>query len=285
MFGQSFYWGTIRKYIILFGTIFNDIVILRTEDDGSVAQAIRVPLRYGAKEKMLARVMQDPALDQEAALVLPQISFVYHDAVYDGDRKLNTVGRVVRKNETDVNRFNYQYNPVPYNFNFSLYAYVKNAEDGNKIIEQILPYFTPEWSATVHLIPEHEITVDIPIILNSVVADDIFEGQFKERRTLVWELKFTLKGYLFGPIRRAPIIKFANTRFFATNLTTDFDDFIANTNSANDEPFDTVQVYPGLDANGNPTTDPLIAIDPLLVDIEDDWDFVVELSGVVIEFE
>ncbi len=292
MFGQTFYFGTIRKYIILFGTIFNDIIITRTDDSGTIAQAIKVPLTFAAKEKMLARIKQDPGLDQEAAIILPRMSFVYKGLKYDGDRKLNTVQRVVRKHDTDVNKFNYQYNPVPYNFNFSLYVYVKNAEDGTKIIEQILPYFTPEWSATVNIIPEHDIVVDIPIIIKGdATPEDQYEGEYTERRSIIWTIDFTLKGYLYGPIKKAPIIKFANTRFFAGNLISNtiaasvVSSNTIDANGYNTDIVDLVQVYPGLDANGDPTTDPDVAIDPLLVDLEDDWDYVIEKSGLVIQFE
>lgn len=292
MFGQSFYFGTIRKYIILFGTIFNDIVITRTDDTGAVAQAIKVPLTYAAKEKMLARILQDANLDQETAVAtLPRISFAYQNPEYDGSRKLNTIGRTVRKDDTDVNKFKYQYNPTPYDFKFQLYVYVKNAEDGTKIIEQILPYFTPEWSATVNLIPEHDVTVDIPIILNSVTSEDRYDGSYLDRRTIIWTLDFTLKGYIYGPIKKAPIIKFANTRFFVGNLVSNTiaaSAVASNTidaNGYNTEMGDHVLVYPGLDANGNPTTDPNNAINPLLVDIDDDWDYVVELSGIIIDFQ
>ena len=265
---RNFYFGTLRKYIITFGTIFSDIVIQRMNDAGDVVQAMQVPLSYAPKDKMLLRIKQDPLLDQETAITLPRMSFAHENARYDGKRKLNTIGRLVKKDDTNVNKFRAQYNPVPYNIDFSLYVYVKNAEDGTKIIEQILPYFTPEWAAQVQIIPEFDLSVDINIILKSVSSEDLFEGAFKDRRTIIWTLNFELQGYIYGPIKSSPIIKFANTRFFIGNLIsntitsnlTSNSSVTSNTIDANGFNLDfgdQVQVYPGLDANGNPTTVPV----------------------------
>ena len=140
MFGKPFYFSLIRKYVILMGTLLNDIRITRTDSSGNVTSLLKVPITYAAKDKMLARVLQDPALDKTNAVpAMPMISFEMGKMEYDGTRKLNTIGRIAVKDADDVSKFKYQYNPVPYNINFKAYIYVKNAEDGTKIIEQILP--------------------------------------------------------------------------------------------------------------------------------------------------
>jgi hypothetical protein len=130
---------------------------------------------------------------------------------YDGSRKLITTNRIAAKDPDNPNNFKYQYNPVPYNFGFRLYVYVKNAEDGTKIIEQILPYFTPDFTISVNLIPEINVTMEIPVIMNSISQDDTYEGNFTERRSIIWTLDFTLKGHIYGPIKKSAIIKFANS--------------------------------------------------------------------------
>jgi hypothetical protein len=135
MFGQTFYFSTIRKYVILVGTLFNDIHITRTNKQGDTTALLKVPVSYAPKDKMLARVLQDPAIENQTATIpLPLISFEMGKMKYDGTRKLHTVGKVSVRDDTLANKFKYQYNPVPYNIDFKVYIYAKNAEDGTKII-------------------------------------------------------------------------------------------------------------------------------------------------------
>ena len=247
MFGAPFYFSLIRKYVILMGTLLNNIRITRTNSNGDISALIKVPISYAAKDKMLARILQDPNIDRPSAVApLPMISFEMGKVKYDGSRKLNTINRTVVKNDSLPNKFKYQYNPVPYNIDFKVYIYAKNVEDGTKIIEQILPYFTPDWTTTVNLIPEIEITMDIPIILNNIDYSDNYDGDFKDRRAIIWSLDFTLKGYFYGPVKSSGIIK-----FIKTNL------YIPSTNTAAQgvgitDVSERVTVQPGLDANGDP---------------------------------
>lgn len=246
MFGQTYYFNTIRKYVILFGTLFNDIVIYRTNSSGANAQAIKVPLTYAPKEKMQARLDSDPDIDRPYSILLPRMSFDMKDFRYDGSRKLQTINRIATQDSANTSISKYQYNPVPYNIDFSLYIYVKNAEDGTKIVEQILPFFTPAWTTTINLIPELNVTMDIPITINSITTEDTYTGDFKERRMLIWTLNFTLKGYLYGPVKKSGIIKIANTNFYVAN-TDDIRDSIANTSVS-----ERVTVTPAMYSNGQP---------------------------------
>jgi hypothetical protein len=251
MFGQNFYFGTIRKYVALFGTLFNDIHVTRTDKSGNMTQFIKVPITYAPKEKMLARVQQDPDIDRPTAVItLPLMSFEMTNIQYDGNRKLNTIGRSAVTVANDSTKMKYQYNPVPYNIGFRLYVLVKNAEDGTKIIEQILPYFTPEFTATVSLIPEMEITMEIPVVMNTISQEDSYEGGFKERRALIWTLDFTLKGHIYGPVKTGAIIKYANSVFYTPSVA----DGSLPTAVGNSQPVAYVQGQPGLTANGTPTT-------------------------------
>ena len=244
-----FYFSTIRKYITLFGTLFNDIRITRTDADSHVTVLERVPITYGPKDKMLARVIQDPAIDRPTATYpLPMMSFEMTSFSYDGSRKLETIARLVSTSTTDASKQIFQYTPVPYNIGFELSVMVKNAEDGNKIVEQILPYFTPDWTTPIHLIPEMGINMNIPIILNSVQLNDSYDGNFTQRRAMIWTLNFVLKGYLYGPVKTSKVIKFANTEFFVANTVNIQDSVGALPATA------WVHVQPGLTANGQPTT-------------------------------
>ena len=256
MFSSTpFYFSLIRKYIILFGTLFNNVHISRTDVSGNVTLLERVPITYGPKDKMLARVVQDPNIDRPTATYpLPMMAFEMTGFDYDGSRKLQTINRIAVVNPDDKAQNKYQYNPVPYNIGFRLSILVKNADDGNKIVEQILPYFTPDWTTTVHLIPEMNVTMDIPVVLNNVQLDDVYDGDFKTRRSLVWNLDFTLKGYIYGPVKSTKIIKFANTEFFVATDNT-IQSAVGNTTS-----IAWVQVQPGLTANGQSTSNASLSI-------------------------
>jgi hypothetical protein len=234
-----------------------------------------VPLSYAPKEKMLTRFENDPNIDRETAVLLPRMSFEMSSVSYDSSRKLNTLGKVVVK-DVDSKKLKYQYNPVPYNFDFTLYVYVKNAEDATKIIEQILPFFTPEWTSSVSLIPEMNVTMDIPVTLNNISIEDTYEGDFKTRRALIWTLNFTLKGYIYGPVKKNAVIKFANTTFYIPTVT-NLRDAVGNTT-----PNDRVTVAPGLDANGNPTSNASISISRDLIEADDDYGFIVDVAGIIL---
>lgn len=258
MLGADWYFGLTRKYVVIFGTLFDNINIVRSDSAGALTHAFKVPLTYAPKDKMLTRITQDPSITKLSAINLPMMSFEMTHMWYETDTHLNTIGKVVTMSD-DANKMKYQFNPVPYNFAFSLYIYVKNAEDGTKIIEQILPYFTPAWTVTAHLIPEMGITKDIPIVLNNVSSQDIYDGSFIERKTLIWNLDFTLKGYLYGPVREKPIIKFVKTYFYSSTDSVD--------------PVIGITVQPGLTANGEPTSNTENSVDVNTITAEDDYGF------------
>lgn len=198
---------------------------------------------------MLSRVVQDPNIDrQTATMPLPMISFEMGQIKYDGTRKLPTINRSTVRHDNEVNKFKYQYNPVPYNIDFKVFIYAKNAEDGTKIIEQILPFFTPDWTTTVKLIPEMDIVMDIPIILDNVSYSDNYDGDFKNRRAIVWTLDLLLKGYIYGPVKKSSIIKFAKTNFYIPEVP----DGQLQTAVGNTPVVERITTQPGLNANGAP---------------------------------
>lgn len=272
MFGSTWYYGTLRKYIILFGTLFNNIYINRQLTNGETVQTIRVPLTYSPKEKMLARLKGDPNLNRPVAMHLPVMSFEILGMEYDPSRKLNTVNKFVNVKSPDKSQQKFQYNPVPYNIEFNLSIMVKNAEDGNRILEQILPYFTPEWTATLNLVPEMGIKLDVPVILNSVDMQDTYEGDFIERRAMTWTLSFILKGYIFGPVKKQKIIKFANTNLYisgANNISDDIGNVVYS---------ESIKVSPGLLANGSPTSNAELTISADEITLEDNYGFIIEFD-------
>ena len=197
MFGTYFYHQTSRKMVVAFGSLFNNIEVRRTDSSDAVTEVIKIPLSYGPKDKMLVRISQDPSLNPGVALTVPRMGFELTSMTYDGARKLNTMGRNVKKGTTGLKK---QFNPVPYNWDFSLYVFVKNAEDGTQILEQILPFFTPDFTVTMTLISGMTIKMDVPLVLNSVTSEDSYEGDFATRRSIIWTLSFIMKGFLYPSV-------------------------------------------------------------------------------------
>jgi hypothetical protein len=280
MFGDIFYHNLLRKYTILIGTLFNNIKINRKDENGNEVSLMKVPLTYAPKDKMLSRVVEDPNLDRPSATqTLPMLSLEIGKMFYDGSRKLNTINKLTKDRNEDKKKFNYLYNPVPYNIEFNLYIYSKNVEDSNKILEQILPYFTPDWTTTVELIPEMGINHDIPILLNNVNYEDNYDGSFKERRAIVWTLNFVLKGYFYGPVRNRGVIKFVNANIYNANVP----DGQLSTAVNNTAISEKITVQPGLSSNGQSIdyfgapNNNLGTISYQLIEKEDDYGIIIQI--------
>ena len=171
MLGSTFYHETIRKVVIGFGTLFNDIHITRKDSSGNVQQSMKVPLAFGPKQKFLVRLREDPNIAKSVAITLPSIGFEIGAISYDPARKLNKIQKV-KKAGTSGNKVDTQYMPVPYNIDFELYAMSKNSDDALQIVEQILPYFQPEYTITINDIVQMSNKRDVPIILTGISYED-----------------------------------------------------------------------------------------------------------------
>jgi len=222
MFGDYFYNEVLRKTVVGFGTLFNNLEINRFDSAGNVTEVTKVPLSYGPTQKFLARIQQQPNLTgKDVQIVLPRMSFEILGMQYDSTRKLSPLKTVITPKTGDTNKVVRQYMPVPYNVNFELAIYTKNQDDGLQIVEQILPYFQPSFNITMKMIKETEEKRDIPIVLNSIQYRDEYEGNFDKRQVIIWTLQFTAKTYLFGPTSDSEVIKSAIASFYAdTDITT-----------------------------------------------------------------
>jgi len=218
MFGEHFYHKKIRNTVIAFGTIFNNVNIKRLDSSGNPLQNIKVPLSYSPKEKFLARLDAQQDLtgdDSKVAITLPRMSFEVTGYSYDGGRKLNKNQKITKvTTNADTTKLNSQYMPVPYNVNFSLSVYVANSDDGLQIVEQILPYFQPDYTVTMIEDRTMDTKRDIPFILNNVDYEDSYTGSLTTSRRIIYTLTFTAKIYLFGPITATPIIKTISTDLY-----------------------------------------------------------------------
>jgi hypothetical protein len=256
-----FYFSITKKLVAAFGTIFNEIVMERFDANNQVTEAIQVPISYAPKEKVLARLKGDPAIDHKAAITLPRISFELTSLEYDSARKLNAT-QIMRPVEQSDGGYSKQFVPTPWNFHFSLWVYAKSIEDGLPIVEQIYPFFQPELPLKVEFIPGIE--TNVPVILNSVQMEDTYEGNFTdEERKILWTFDFTVKACYFGPIRNAAIIKFVDVSFFTSN----------NSNT----PLSSVTVQPGLTANGEPTTDINLTVPYQQISANDNYGIITQI--------
>lgn len=196
-----FYHGLTRKVIVAFGSLFSNIKIERHDNDGTLQQTVVVPLTYAPKEKWLVRVEQDPSLERHTYITLPRMSFEITGMSYDASRKTNRMSQVVcYDNSVSPPVMKNMYSPVPYNIDINLYVLSKTQEDALQIVEQIFPYFSPEFTLVIKAIPNMSVDLNIPIILNSVDIQDDYEGDFATRRFVVYTIKFTIKANFFGPV-------------------------------------------------------------------------------------
>ena len=207
MLGTQFYHETIRKMVVTFGTIFNNINIVRKDNNGNITQKMKVPLAYGPKQKFLVRLDQDANLDSKVAITLPRMGFEIQNLSYDAVRKLNRVQKFKKVKGSKANQLDTQFMPVPYNLDFELYAMAKQSDDALQIVEQILPFFQPDYTLTINDMTDMGIKRDVPIVLESVSYEDSYRGDYGDRRAIIYTLSFTSKFYLYGPVTSGKIIK------------------------------------------------------------------------------
>ena len=214
---QHFYHRITRKMVVAFGTMFNNIRLVRYDKAGTTEiERITVPLSYADKEKFYKRITQDPELTKEVAITLPRMGFNLDSITYDP----------LRKTSNFVNSFSQSpggnlqsTKATPYNFNFTLSIYVRNVEDGTQIVEQILPYFNPDYTLSMALTNVPTLKNEVPLILESVNQNMQSNGIPDDTRVITWDLSFTMKGYLYGPVSNTSMIRTAtaNTFFYNTD--------------------------------------------------------------------
>ena len=206
MLGSHFYNQIVRKNIIAFGTLFNNIEMKSTDPDtGEVLEAQKVPLAYGPKQKFLVRLTDQST--SKVSITLPRLYFEMTGIDYDSTRKTSPIQKYKTVIDGNGDEVRVQYVPVPYNINFELGVIAKSQDDALQIVEQILPYFQPSFSITLNMIPDMNEKRDVAIVLNNVSYEDEWDDSFYERRYIVYTLNFTMKSYLYGPYNQADVIK------------------------------------------------------------------------------
>jgi len=213
MFGDHFYHATMRKSVAVFGTLFNNLRVIRKAADGSVLNQVRVPLAYGPKQKFLARLDQETGFDAPMAIKLPRMAFEITGLDIDTTQKLQKRNQIVESHASDVTKKKTIKHFTSYNIAMSLYIMAKNQDDGLQVVEQILPYFSPEYNVTIRPVDGFNHKQDVAVVLNSVNIDDQYEGDFVERRVLIYQLDFTMKMKFYGPTGDSGIIREINLDF------------------------------------------------------------------------
>lgn len=220
MLGTYYYHEIMRKTIVAFGTLFNQIHIRHDDGDGNLYSELKVPLAYGPSQKFLARIEQQADLNKPVQITLPRMSFEMNGIQYDSTRKtgITQTFKAVDKNTSAVKKV---FMPVPYNINFELNILSKLNDDALQIVEQILPYFQPSFNVTIDLISSIGEKRDIPIVLDSISFQDDYEGDFSTRRALIYTLRFTAKTYMFGPVADSSegLIKKVQVDYYANTNT------------------------------------------------------------------
>ncbi len=249
----------------MFGSMFNDIGIIRYDKQGNRSQAIKVPIAYGPKEKFLARLNQDPALSRQVATQLPRMSFEITDMAYAPTRTVNKMQRNTAVGDQDSVRTKSQFAPVPYDISITLSAMFANNEDAVQVVEQILPYFKPEFTHSMKLVPDMEQHYDIPTVLQGMTIEDTYESDFQTRRAIIYSFNFVVKGYIFGPVSNKGVIK----RTIVDFNVAEGDTLVDVTKGPNKR----LTLTPGLLANGSPTSDSSASVAPSSISANSTYGF------------
>ena len=195
MFGKHLYHRMVRKYVAYFGTLFNNVEVRRYDKDGSIIGRIRVPISFASKDYYRQRLVADPELARQASQMLPRMGFMMSGMAYDVSRKMNPLHNYVSRDS--AGKVITMAHNIPYDLSFELHVWCKMSEDGQQILEQILPNFHPDFTASLKLVRDMNLSMDVPLILDSVSSDDTYENSPDGTRVIIWTLTFTMKAYFF----------------------------------------------------------------------------------------
>jgi hypothetical protein len=215
MLGDYFYHSTIKKSVAIFGTLFNNITVRRVGNSNEVAQNTKVPLAYGPRSKFLERIRSQKDFDDpKVAIKLPRMSFELSFISVDTASKLNPLNKIVQRDSGEPTSVTTFRQSVPYVLGFTLSVYGKNQDDVLQIVEQIVPYFSPEYTVTVKDMEYDGSRTDVPVILAGVNPSDDYEGSLETNRVIVYTLDFSMKVRFGGPVRSSGIILEVDVNYY-----------------------------------------------------------------------
>lgn len=200
---EYFYHSITKKAVVAFGSLFNDIHIARFNSDGSEKERVKVPLSYMTKQKFISRLKQDPSLNNPYYMALPRMSFEFANLTYDASRKNDSIQKSISKGTDSL--YSFRYGRIPYNLTFMLHIFAKNTDDALQIMEQILPWFTPEYSVNIKMVNPTDMSVDVPFIIQNVTYDeDVEDTDFETRKSVSITIEFYSKLFYYGPTKKLP---------------------------------------------------------------------------------
>jgi hypothetical protein len=240
MFGNYFYHQRIRKSVAMFGALFNDIYIVRRDASGNQLNNLKVPLSYAPKRKFLDRIRENPDLinDTKVAIKLPRMSFEIVSFNYDPQVQLQKTNNfnIAGTANTNRNKFNAF---VPYIINFQLSIYAKNQDDALQVVEQIIPFFNPQYTLTIKPFDDYAIVKeDVPITLTGVTFTDDYESPLEARRTIIYTLDFDMKVRFYGAVDNQKIIRQVDANLYNMNAGLNDSDILVETIRVTPDPAD-----------------------------------------------
>lgn len=213
LYKKHFYHNLIRKYVTVMGAIVDGIDVVRYKTDGTEEQRVRIPVSYSPKEKWIRRITEDPSLNRQPGMTLPRIGFEMTGMMYAPERKVSQNRYFAFVDEDNGNSMHKMYTAVPYDFTFNVYVQTKTQDEMFQVIEQIVPFFQPDYTVEMRGLSSPEIKWDIPITLDALQTSDNYDGEIEDRRMIITTFEFIMKGYLFGPTRKAGVIKHVDLEF------------------------------------------------------------------------
>jgi hypothetical protein len=217
MLSNSYYYNAnLKKIVAVFGSLFNNISIAK-KVNGKMMGVQRVPISYGPRQKFLTRLAsQNEEANGDIAVQLPRMSFEITSLSYDTASKLNRLNSQLYPLNEAVDSKTRVYQATPYRMGMQLNIFARQQDDALQVFEQIVPYFTPEYSVAVKDLEGPGSVTDVPFILTSTTLQDDYEGDFQNsRRTIVYSLEFDIKFKFIG-VQSSPskIIKVADVDFY-----------------------------------------------------------------------
>lgn len=274
-----FYHKLTRKYVALFGSTFNKLSLARYDNNGVIVQRMPIPISFSPWQKFLNKITQDPTQNNQTSAILPMITFELNNISYDTLRKIHS--QQILQSELDEKNV---LTPVPYLLHFTLNIWTSNVEDSAQIVEQIVPYFQPDYTRSVYLIDGFQ-AIDIPLTLEAVSYEDLYEGNYNGKRVIRWYLNFTMSGFYFGPVRESKKIKFVDVGIKSTKTSAINQSLTQVELNADGMPIESniindvgITVQPGMDVNGNPTNDINLTIPYQEINENDNWESIIVIE-------
>lgn len=270
-----FYRESLKRCATAFMSLFTDIWVQKFDGNGVVQKTFKVPIAYGPRQKWLGRLDGNPDLNKPVGISLPRMGAEIVGIRYAPERKLNSTQKIVAPYSLannvvtantphgDPSNASFVFMPIPMDIQWRLDVMTNTTDDAHQIVEQIFPFFTPEWVNRVRLVDELEIEFNMPVVFeNASIYDSYKDGDTKERRILIWSFMFNMKAYFIGPPHTRKLIKISKANVYLPNTNT----WVAEANTS-----------PGMTANGQPTTNPAESVNPLTINFDDDWGFCVQI--------